>query len=272
MKLADFLTVADNPHAKQHSYGNDFFTDDQFRDIAAPSHIREKHLLISRDRHVFNNTLNFPFDATNTILTYPDSLPENSVYYAQGLIIGSKKQIGMGINHLLGLSFPDLPAAPITEQFKIIYATKELNRLICEAHNLKADFYHLYHATPAHRRLNEYTHLSHIKLTEIITENPTGDDIHFEQSGVVAALDSRDKVALSRFRVIAPVEKHYLLLLSAINNNLHPTTHIHSGEEMATIMNQLSQKHKVVNISLQRYIEDFLIRQTGNAMLKLSNA
>lgn len=272
MKLSDILTVADNPHAKQHSYGNDFFTDDHFREITTPSLIREKHIVISRDRHVFNNTLNLPFDDSNTILTYPESLKENNIHYLQGLIIGSKKHTGMGINHLLGLSFPDMPAAPTAEQLKIIYATKELNKVICEIHNIKADFYRLYHATPAHRRLNDYIHLSHIKLSEIITEGAAGEDIHFEQSGIVAALDSRDKVVLSRFRVLAPVEKHYLLLLSAINNNLHPTTHIHSSEEIAAIMNELSQRHKVVNISLQRYVEDFLIRQIIAAVLKLSNA
>ena len=272
MKLSDFLTVADNPHAKQHSYGNDFFTDDHFREITAQSLIKDKHIVISRDRHVFNNTLNLPFDETNTILTYPDTISENNTYYLQGVIIGNKKHIGMGTTHLLGLSFPDISTAPTAEQFKVIYATKELNKVICEIHRIKEDFYRLYHATPAHRRLNDYVHLSHIKLSEIITESPTGDDIHFEQSGIVAALDSRDKVVLSRFRVIAPVEKNYLLLLSAIHNNLHPTTHIHNGEEIAAIMNELSQKHKVVNISLQRYVEDFLLRQISNAVLKLSNA
>ena len=151
MKLSDFLTVADNPHAKQHSYGNDFFTDDHFREITTPSLIKEKYIVISRDRHVFNNTLNLPFDGTNTILTYSDNRNENSVHYMQGLIIGSRKQAAKGMEHLLGFQFPDLTNTPDAEQFKIIYATKELNRLICEIHNIKADFARLYHAIPTHR-------------------------------------------------------------------------------------------------------------------------
>ncbi len=271
MKLSDFLSIADNPHFRQHSYGNDFFVDGHFRYIDIAASIDSKHMVISRDRHVYNNTLNLPFDNTNTILAYPDNLDENAIYYLLGLIIGNKKQLGFGVHHLLGLSFPGLPTKPADTQLRILYAAKELTRLISEVHILKADFYNLYHAALPHHRLDEYTHLSNIKLCEIITEGRAGDDVHFEQSGLIQAIDARDKLHLSRFRVHNPVEKQYLLLLSAISNNLSPATRIHSKTEMESIINKLSEKHKILNISLQRRVETFLIKQITNLVLQLGN-
>lgn len=271
MKLSDFLTIADNPHPKQHSYGNDFFVDNAFRYIDIASSIAQKHIVISADRHVYNNTLNLPFDNTNTILTYPDTLDETVVYYLLGLIRANKKQLGFGVRYLIELNFPDLPPAPTSTQLRIIYAAKELTRLVSEIHSLKADFYNLYHSITPHHKLDEYTHLSNIKLHEIITEGRIGDDIHFEQSGLLQAIDSRDKVPLSKFRVHNPVEKQYLLLLSAICNNVSYSTRIHTHDEMESIMNKLAEEHKILNISLQRRVESFLDKQIGNLMIQLSN-
>lgn len=271
MKLSDFLSIADNPHHKQHSYGNDFFVDHNFRYIDIASSITKKHIVISGDRHVYNNTLNLPFDSTNTILAYPDELDEAVVYYMLGLIIANKKQLSFGVRYLMELNFPDLPATLTSTQLRIIYAAKELTRLVAEIHSLKADFYNLYHSIMPHHKLDEYTHLSNIKLHEIITEGRIGEDIHFEQSGLLQSIDARDKVHLSKFRVHNPIEKQYLLLLSAIHNNVSYFTHIHTHDEMESIMNQLSEKHKILNISLQRRVESFLDKQIGNLVIQLSN-
>lgn len=272
MKLSELLSATDNHHRNGEGYGIDFFADDNFRYIQNPGIVNTKHLVISQRGDVYLNTRNYPFDKSNTLLSCPDTITEQQLYYISGLLAGSTRaMVKQGLLGILYRDFPEFGDNPSSIQMRIKYASKELQKLINEAHNLRVDFYKLYKSFPATATLSRYTHLSNIKLSEAVVQKESGDDVHFAQSGLIEARDARDNTLLEGIRARDVEEKLYLTLLSSITKSCYPTTPVHDRAVITDIITKLSGRHLIRNLSLQRQVERYLKKQLADLVVQLNN-